>query len=135
MKSVQILTLADARRIIDAAKHEAANNGWNMCIAVCDAGGHTMLLERMDGAPPMSAQIAPAKANTSVLGGKPSQVFEDMINQGRVAALAMPILPMGGGVPVVRDGHVVGAVGVSGAKPQEDAQVAEAGIATLNANN
>lgn len=135
MKSVEMLTLADARRIMDAAKQEATNNGWNMCIAVCDAGGHTMLLERMDGAPPMSAQIAPAKANASALGAKPSQVFEDMVNQGRVAALAMPILPMGGGVPIVRAGHVAGAVGVSGAKPQEDAQVAEAGIAALDANN
>jgi uncharacterized protein GlcG (DUF336 family) len=89
-------------------------------------------MQRMDGAPLMSAQVAPAKAHTCVLGGgKPSKVFEDMVNNGRFAALSMPITPLEGGEPIVVDGQVIGAVGVSGVKAPEDAQIARAGIAAL----
>ena len=80
----------------------------------------------------MSAQVAPEKARTSVLSGKPSKVYEDMVNNGRYAALAMPVVPLEGGEPIVIEGQVIGAVGVSGVKAGEDAQVARAGVASLS---
>lgn len=133
MKTTSMLTLADARSIAAAAEREAQANGWAVSIAVCDAGGHALWLQRMDGAPLMSAQVAPGKARTCALGGKPSKAFEDMVNNGRVAALSLPIMPLEGGEPIVVDGLVIGAVGVSGVKASEDAQVARAGIAALGA--
>lgn len=132
MKESKMLTLADVRCIAAAAEREAQANGWSVSIAVCDAGGHALWLQRMDGAPLMSAQVAPEKSRTCVLSGKPSKVFEDMVNNGRYAALSMPIMPLEGGEPIVIDGLVIGAVGVSGVKASEDAQIARAGIAALD---
>ncbi|MCB1928738.1 MAG: heme-binding protein [Rhodocyclaceae bacterium] len=131
MKETKLLTLDDVRRIAAAAEAEAERNGWAVSIAVCDAGGHALWLQRLDGAPLMSAQVAPEKARTCALTGKPSKAFEDMVNNGRYAALAMPVTPLEGGEPIVIDGRVIGAVGVSGVKASEDAQVARAGIAAL----
>ena len=125
------LTLADARVAAAAAEAEARAHGWAVSIAVCDAGGHALWLQRMDGAPLMSAAVAPEKARTSVLSGRPSKAFEDMVNNGRIAALAMPVVPLEGGEPIIVDGLVIGAVGVSGVKAGEDAQVARAGVAAL----
>jgi len=126
-----MLSLEDARRIAAAAETEARDKGWAVSIAICDAGGHALWLQRMDGAPLMSAAVAPEKARTCVLSGKPSKVFEDMVNNGRFAALAMPVVPLEGGEPIVVDGNIIGAVGVSGVKAGEDAQVARAGVAAL----
>ena len=131
MKETKLLTLDDVRRIAAAAEAEAERNGWVVSIAVCDAGGHALWLQRLDGAPLMSAQVAPEKARTCVLTGKPSKTFEDMVNNGRYAALAMPVTPLEGGEPIVVDGRVIGAVGVSGVRASEDAQIARAGIAAL----
>ena len=131
MKDSKILTLADARRIAAAAEAEATAHGWAVSIAICDGGGHALWLQRMDGAPLMSATVAPEKARTCVLTGKPSKAFEDMVNNGRYAALAMPVVPLEGGEPILVDGVVIGAVGVSGVKAGEDAQVARAGVAAL----
>ena len=91
-------------------------------------------LQRLDGAPPISAQIAPAKARTAALGRRESRVYEEMINQGRVAFLSAPGLEglLEGGLPILVDGHCLGAVGVSGVKSEQDAQVAKAGIAALS---
>lgn len=116
-----------------AAETEALNNGWAVSIAIVDDGGHLLWLQRLDGAPPISAQIAPAKASTAALGRRESKVYEDMINQGRTAFLSAPSLQgmLEGGVPIVAEGHCIGAVGVSGVKSAEDAQVARAGIAAL----
>ncbi len=133
MQSKPRLTLDDARRIASAAEAEAVRNGWSVTIAICDDGGHLLWLQRMDGAPLMSAQVAPEKARTCVLTGKPSKVFEDMVNNGRYAALAMPVVPLEGGEPIVWEGQIAGAVGVSGVKAGEDAQVARAGVAALAA--
>ncbi|MGH8112766.1 MAG: GlcG/HbpS family heme-binding protein [Rhodanobacteraceae bacterium] len=132
MKTTRALTLDDARRMGTAAETEAHRNGWNVSIAVCDAGGHALWFERMDGAPAISAHVAPGKARTAALTGKPSKAAEDMINRGRTAAVTMPALTMEGGEPVIFDGAVIGAVGVSGARSSEDAQVARAGVATLD---
>ena len=132
MKPTHFLTLDDVKLAAGAAEAEALANGWAVSIAICDAGGHSLWLQRMDGAPLMSAVVAPEKARTSVLTGKPSKVFEEMVNNGRFAALAMPVVPLEGGEPIVVDGMVIGAVGVSGVKAGEDALVAQAGVAALN---
>lgn len=131
MKNIKALTLDDVKRIAAAAEAEARAQNWAVSIAVCDGGGHALWLQRMDGAPLMSAAVAPEKARTSVLTGKPSKAFEDMVNNGRIAALAMPVVPLEGGEPIIVDGTIVGAVGVSGVKAGEDAQVARAGVAAL----
>jgi glc operon protein GlcG len=132
MKTKPMLTLDDARTMVAAGEAEAKRNGWNVVIAVCDDGGHLVLLHRLDGVAPISSAIAPAKARAAALGKRESKVYEDMINQGRNAFLSAPLDGMlEGGVPIVVDGHVVGAVGVSGVKSSEDAQIAKAAIAAL----
>ena len=134
MKPTYKLMLDEVKLAAAAAEAEALVNGWAVSIALCDAGGHALWLQRMDGAPLMSAAVAPEKARTCVLSGKPSKAFEDMVNNGRFAALAMPVVPLEGGEPIVFGGNVVGAVGVSGVKAGEDAQVARAAIAALLAH-
>ena len=131
MKNIKALNLDDVKRIAAAAEAEARANGWAVSIAVCDGGGHALWLQRMDGAPLMSAMVAPEKARTCVLSGKPSRVYEEMVNNGRFAALKMPVVPLEGGEPIIVDGTVIGAIGVSGVKAGEDAQVARAGVAAL----
>lgn len=131
MKDTKVLTLEDVKLIAAAAEQEALKNNWAVSIAICDAGGHALWLQRMDGAPLMSSVIAPEKSRTCALSGKSSKVFEDMVNNGRYAALAMPITPLEGGEPIIVNQQVIGAVGVSGVKASEDAQVAQAGIKAL----
>ncbi len=135
MQTKPFLTLDDARRIAAAAEAEARAHQWAVTIAVVDDGGHLLWLQRLDGAAPISAQIGPAKARTAALGRRESKVYEDVINGGRTAFLSAPVLEgmLEGGVPVLIDGHCVGAVGVSGVKSSEDAQIARAGIAALGA--
>lgn len=133
MKTQHILTLEDVRAIASAAEAEASRNGWAVTFAVVDAGGHLLWLQRLDGAAPISAEIAPAKARTAAMGRRETKVYEDMINQGRTSFLSAPAIKgmLEGGVPILVDGHCVGAVGVSGVKSSEDAQIAKAGIAAL----
>lgn len=133
MKTRPLLTLDDTRAIANAAEAEALNNGWAVSIAIVDDGGHLLWLQRLDGAAPISAQIAPAKAATAALGRRESKVYEDMINQGRTAFLSAPALNgmLEGGIPILVEGQCVGAVGVSGVKSDQDVQVARAGIAAL----
>lgn len=133
MQSKPVLTLEDVKKIAAAAEQEATGNGWKVVIAICDDGGHPLWLQRLDGAAPVSAHIAPEKAKTAALGRRESKIYEDMINNGRVSFLRAPELAgmLEGGVPIVVDGHTVGAVGVSGVKSAEDAQIAKAGIAAL----
>ena len=132
MKTRPMLTLDDVKRIAAAAEAEAASHQWNVVIAICDDGGHLLMLLRMDGVAPVSAAIAPAKARAAALGKRETKVYEDMINGGRTAFLSAPLDGMlEGGVPIVVDGQIVGAVGVSGVKSTEDAQIARAGIAAI----
>lgn len=133
MKTQHSLELADVKAIAAAAEAEALKNKWAVSIAVVDAGGHLLWLQRLDGAAPVSAHIAPAKANTAALGRRESKVYEDVINGGRYSFLSAPVLEgmLEGGVPILKDGQCLGAVGVSGVKSTEDAQVARAGIAAL----
>ena len=133
MQSKPILTLDDVKKIAAAAEAEAQANSWAVTISIVDDGGHLLWLQRLDGAAPISASIAPAKASTAAIGRKETKDFEDMINNGRFAFVTAPKLEgmLEGGVPVYIEGHCVGAVGVSGVKSPEDAQVAKAGIAAL----
>lgn len=133
MKTKSVLELSDVKAIAVAAEAEALKNQWAVTIAIVDDGGHLLWLQRLDGAPPVSAHIAPAKAHTAALGRRESKVYEDVINQGRTSFLSAPAIEgmLEGGVPIVVDGQVIGAVGVSGVKSSEDAQIARAGIAAL----
>ena len=133
MNSKPTLTEQEVRRIGDAAAAEAHAHQWPVTIAIVDDGGHLLWLQRLEGAAPVSAEIAPAKARTAALGRRESKTYEDMINQGRVSFLSAPGLQgmLEGGVPVLAGGQCVGAVGVSGVKSAEDAHVARAGIAAL----
>lgn len=133
MQSKQVLTLDDARKIAVAAEAEAKANNWAVTISIVDDGGHLLWLHRLDGAAPISAHIAPAKAKTAALGRRESKVYEDMINNGRVSFVTVPEIEgmLEGGVPVMVNGQCVGAVGVSGVKSSEDVQIARAGIAAL----
>ena len=133
MKTKSLLEAADIKAIAAAAEAEALKNNWAVTIAIVDDGGHLLWLQRLDGAAPISAHIAPAKANTAAMGRRESKVYEDMINGGRVSFLSAPDLKglLEGGVPIVKDGQCLGAVGVSGVKSTEDAQIARAGIAAI----
>lgn len=133
MQTKPYLSLADAKRMAAAAEAEALMNQWAVTIAIVDDGGHLLWLQRLDGAAPVSAHIAPAKARTAALGRRESRIYEEMINQGRASFLSVPALEgmLEGGVPVLVAGQCVGAVGVSGVKSSEDAQIARAGIAAL----
>ncbi len=133
MKSKSLLEHADIKAIAAAAEAEALKNNWAVTIAIVDDGGHLLHLNRLDGAAPISAHIAPAKANTAAMGRRESKVYEDMVNGGRMSFLSAPHLSglLEGGVPIVKDGQCLGAVGVSGVKSNEDAQVARAGIAAI----
>lgn len=133
MNTKPTLSLADVKRVAAAAEAEALAHQWAVVIAVVDDGGHLLWLQRLDGAAPISSQIAPAKARTAALGRRESRIYEEMINQGRTSFLSAPGLEgmLEGGVPILVDGQCVGAVGVSGVKSSEDAQIARAGIAAL----
>jgi glc operon protein GlcG len=133
MLSKMFLAAEDVAKVLAEAEAEARRHGWAVTIAICDDGGHLLALKRLDGVAPISAYIAPEKARCSALGRRDSGAYEKMINDGRVSFLSAPLLAgmLEGGVPIVVDGQVVGAVGVSGVKSSEDAQIARAGIAAL----
>ncbi len=135
MNTKPVLSLTDVQTILAAAAKHAQEHKWHVTISVVDDGGHLLGLYRLDGAAPISAQISPAKARTAALGRRESKAYEDSINQGRTAFLSAPGLNgmLEGGVPITVDGHIVGAVGVSGVKSSEDVEIARAGIAALQA--
>ncbi|PHX52489.1 hypothetical protein AO354_33405, partial [Pseudomonas syringae pv. syringae] len=100
-----------------------------------DDGGHLLAFERLDDAAAISSYIAIEKARTSALGKRESKGYEEMVNGGRTAFLSAPLLTsLEGGVPVIVDGQVIGALGVSGVKAEQDAQIARAGVAALDAD-
>lgn len=133
MKNKLELELADVKKIAAAAEAEAVKHSWPVTIAIVDDGGHLLWLQRLDGAAPISSHIAPAKARSAAVGRKDTKAFEEMINNGRTAFLSAPFVDglLEGGVAIMKDGQCLGAVGVSGVKAPEDAQVAAAGIAAL----
>ncbi len=133
MKTKPYLELADLKAIAAAAEAEALANNWAVTIAIVDDGGNLLWLQRLDGAAPISSLIAPAKARTAAMGRRESKIYEDIINGGRFSFLSAPTLDgmLEGGVPVLKDGQCLGAVGVSGVKSTEDAQIARAGLAAI----
>jgi glc operon protein GlcG len=133
MKTKNTLESSDLKLIAAAAEAEALKNNWAVSIAIVDDGGHLLHFNRLDGAPAISSHIAPAKANTAALGRRESKVYEDTINGGRMSFLSAPTIKgmLEGGVPIMKDGLCLGAVGVSGVKSTEDAQIAKAGIAAI----
>ncbi|MCK0715620.1 MULTISPECIES: GlcG/HbpS family heme-binding protein [Chromohalobacter] len=132
MKTHAVLELSDVNQLLDAAQKEADANGWAITVAVADAGGHLLGLRRLDGAAPFSADIATEKARNAAIGRKETQVFEDMINNGRTAFVSAPMQALlAGGVPLIVEGNVIASVGVSGVKPDQDVQIAKAAVAAL----
>lgn len=133
MKSKAVLGQNEVSRILSAARDEANSNRWAVAIVIVDDGGHPLAMERLDGCAPIGAYIATEKARTSALGRRESKGYEEMVNGGRQAFLSAPLLTsLEGGVPIIVDGQVIGAVGVSGVKAEQDAQVAKAGAHCLN---
>jgi len=129
-----MLALEDARRMTLAAQRTAAENNWNVVVAIVDDGGHLISLQRMDGTQKGSVRVAEQKARTAILYKRPSKAFEDMVLQGRPVMMTMPdVICLEGGVPLIRDGVYVGAIGISGVKSSEDGIVAAAGAAALGA--
>jgi glc operon protein GlcG len=124
----QVLTLDAAKKIAAAAEAEARKRGATVVIAVVDDGGYLLVLERLDDTQVASVDVGIAKARTAAIFRRPSKVFEDQVKNGRVSALALPgAVALQGGVPILIDGKVVGAVGVSGNSPQEDEDIAKVG--------
>lgn len=130
----RVLTLDAAKRVAYAAETEATKRGATVVIVVVDDGGHILVLHRLDDTQVASVDVGIGKARTAAIFRRPSRVFEDQVRDGRVAALALPgATPLQGGVPIVVDGKVIGAIGVSGNTPQEDEDIAKAGAAATAA--
>lgn len=133
MKNKKCLTLKDVKIIAAGCESEALRQNWAVSIAIVDDGGHLMWLQRLDGANLTTIQIATGKAHTSALGRRTTKIYEEVVAGGRNAFLSVPggLTMIEGGEPIVVDGECVGAVGVSGVKSAEDAQIARAGISAL----
>lgn len=142
MKSIQHygspITLAKAKRLVEAAEAEASRNGWAMVIAILDSAAQVVLVHRMDHAQYGSVAVAQAKARTAVNFKRPSKAFEDVVAQGGrgLRVLAMEgVCPLEGGVPIIEDGLLVGAIGVSGAQSDEDGVVANAALLAVSGSS
>jgi uncharacterized protein GlcG (DUF336 family) len=123
------LTLADAKQIAAAAEAEALKNNWRVTIAVLDDGGNLLFLQRLDEAPLGSIVVAQEKARTALLFKRPTKVFEEIIASGRTVMLTLPgATPIEGGLPLLNNGQLIGAIGVSGVQSPQDAQIAGAGV-------
>ncbi len=128
----QALTLDGAQSVMAAAHAEASANGWDVVIVIVDAGGHVVAVLRMDGALLPSLDVAQGKARTAALYRRPTPAFADRLASGDAAVHALPdVMPVEGGLPILVDGEVIGAVGVSGIQAVQDAQIAQAGIDAL----
>ncbi len=126
------LTLESAKRIMTAAEKEATANKWNVAIAIVDEAGELLMFQRMDDVQVASVDIAIGKARSAARFRRPTKALEDIVAKGRTVLMAVEgVLPLEGGVPITVDGRVIGAVGVSGVASQDDARIAEAGIAAL----
>ncbi len=131
MYSEEILSLVDVKRMVRAAEAEALRNNWNVVIAVVDDGGHLMFLQR-EKVQIGSVDVAITKAKTALMFRRPNKFWEDTVAEGRQGYLALKhMLPIEGGVPLVHNGDIVGAIGVSGVKSSEDGQIAQAGANAL----
>lgn len=133
MLTKPLLTLDDAKRIAAAAQVEALKNGWRVVVAVVDDGGHLLYLERTHDTQFGSVETAIFKARAAAAFQRPTKTSEDAVQSGRLIHLALPgVIPAEGGVPLTRDGVVVGGLGISGVRSSEDGQIAAAGSAALD---
>lgn len=133
MIDTKALTLDDAKRIIEAAKERAARDNWTVVIAVVDAGGHLLALERIDETQVGSIEVAIGKAKTSVYYKRSTKVFQDGIASGNTHMLGLPnMIPFEGGLPIFYNGRVIGGIGVSGVTAAQDGVIAQAGLDVLN---
>jgi glc operon protein GlcG len=131
MRQKPCLTIADAERIMTAARRLAEDRQWRVAIAVVDDGGYLLRLERMDGAGPQTPEVATMKARTAALSRGPSKRMEDLVRE-RPGMLRFPDrLPIQGGLPLMHEGECVGGIGVSGVQSHEDEEIAAAGVAAL----
>jgi glc operon protein GlcG len=128
------ITLEQAKKALAGAEAEAKKNNWNVVITILDSGGHVVAVHRLDGTQLGSIEAAREKAYSAVLYRRPTKVFQDLVGQGganlRLLRLA-GASPLEGGIPIVVDGKIVGAIGVSGVTSEQDAQTARAGIDAL----
>ncbi len=127
------LSITEAKTMAAAARAEAEKQGWTVVIAIVDDGGHLLYFERMDGTQKGSCLVAQEKARTAIFFKRPSVALEKVIADGRVAMVTMPALMVEGGLPIVHQGHFVGAIGVSGVQSSQDGIVAKAGVDALAA--
>ena len=127
------IDLKTAKEVIAAAEIEANKNQWPVAIAIVDSGGHLVLFQRLDNTQLGSVEVSIEKAKTAVMYRRPTKAFEDRIAQGGadLKLLKLPGLPLEGGIPIVRGGKIIGAIGVSGVQSTQDAQVATAGLKVL----
>jgi len=128
----QSINLETARKVAAAAAAEAVRNGWTVAVAIVDTAGDLVYFQRADDTQVASSLIAQDKARTAVRFKRPSKAFEDVLASGRMAILGMPgVVPIEGGIPLLVDGKIVGAVGVSGVTSQQDGVCAQAGVDAL----
>jgi uncharacterized protein GlcG (DUF336 family) len=127
-----MLTLDDAKKIAAGAKKEASHNAWSVVIAIVDDGGHLLYLQRLDNTQFGSIDVAIEKARAAIAFRRPTKIWEENIAQGQMRYLNLPgALPIEGGLPIVINDQFVGAIGVSGVRSFQDAQIAQAGINAL----
>jgi glc operon protein GlcG len=128
--------LEAAKKAMAAAEAEAVKNNWPMAIVILDSTGHIVMLHRLDNTQYGSIRVAEDKAHTALDFRRPSKVFEDLVAQGGIGMRTLGLrgaTPLEGGVPIIADGKIIGAVGVSGATAQQDGQVAKIGADTAAA--
>ena len=131
MRTKPCLTLADVKKMLEACEAEAIKNKWNVAIAILDEGGHLLGFQRMDGAGPISAEVAIGKATTSALSRRPSKFFEDRVKD-RPSFISFPAgVLIQGALPIMHQNECVGAIGVSGVQSHDDEQIALAGVNAL----
>ncbi|MGH7333288.1 MAG: GlcG/HbpS family heme-binding protein [Candidatus Rokuibacteriota bacterium] len=131
MRNKPALTATDVHKMMAACRDEAAKNKWNVTIAVVDDAGYLLHLERLDGAGPMTAEVAASKARTAAVTRRPTKAWEDMVKDRPVFLKFPENLPIQGGVPIMHQGDCVGGIGVSGVQSHQDEQIANAGVAAL----
>ena len=130
--TTKYITLEAAKKMMAAAEAEARRNDWNMAIAIVDASGGLIMFQKLDETQPGSINVAIGKARTSANFKRPTKALDDAVMGGRTPFLAVEgVIPMGGGVPVIVDGKVIGAVAASGGTAAQDEQVALAALKVL----
>jgi glc operon protein GlcG len=127
----KVVSLEAAKTMVAAAESEARKHSWNMAIAIVDASGTLIVFHRMDDVQIGSVDIAIKKAQTAARFRRPTKVFADALASGNQGALSLGVAAVAGGVPIVVDGKVIGAVGCSGMASDQDAIVAQAGVDAL----